>query len=61
MADKPTPIAFYTDTHIAKAVALQLRGHGIDVIRCEQVGLADASDVRHLEYATQHGRCGDYE
>lgn len=47
-------LRFYTDTHIPKQVALQLRQRGITVIRCEEVGLADASDVTHLEYAAQH-------
>jgi predicted nuclease of predicted toxin-antitoxin system len=29
---------------------------GVDVIRCEEVGLARASDVRHLTYATEDER-----
>lgn len=46
---------FYTDTHIPKVVAVQLRTHGIEVIRCEEVGLAEADDTEHLEYATAQG------
>ena len=54
--DEPVSLRFYTDTHIAKAVADQLRARGVDVVRCEEVGLAEASDVEHLEYATEQGR-----
>jgi hypothetical protein len=46
-------LSYYLDTHIAKAVAEQLRASGVDVIRCEEVGMADASDEDHLQYATQ--------
>lgn len=49
-------LKFYTDTHIPKAVATQLRSQGIDIIRCEEVGLAEADDTEHLEYATSQGR-----
>jgi len=33
-------LQLYTDTHIAKAIAEQLRAHGVDVVRCEEVGMA---------------------
>jgi predicted nuclease of predicted toxin-antitoxin system len=49
-------VRFYQDTHIAKAVALQLRDRGIDIVRCEEVGMAMASDEQHLEYAMREGR-----
>jgi hypothetical protein len=49
------PIRYYTDTHIAKAVAEQLRLRGVDVIRCEEVGLAEVSDQEHIAYAAEHG------
>lgn len=49
-------LRFYFDTHIAKAVAVQLRSRGVDVARCEEVGLAEADDTEHLEYATAEGR-----
>jgi hypothetical protein len=49
-------LRFYFDTHIAKAVAEQLRRQGVDVVRCEEVGLAEASDNVHLTYATQERR-----
>jgi hypothetical protein len=50
------PIKFYTDTHIAKAIAVQSRERGVDIIRCEDVNMASATDVQHLEYATAEGR-----
>jgi predicted nuclease of predicted toxin-antitoxin system len=49
-------IKFYLDTHIAKAVAVQLRARGVDVVRCEEVGMAEADDPVHLEYAAREGR-----
>lgn len=49
-------LRFYTDTHIAKQVAIQLREQGIEVIRCEEIGLAEASDEEHLEYAARDNR-----
>lgn len=48
-------LTFYFDTHIAKAVATQLRVKGVGVVRCEEVGMAEASDEDHLQYATEHG------
>lgn len=49
-------IRFYTDTHVPKQVAIQLRNRGIDVVRCQEVGLEDAEDVVHLEHATHEQR-----
>ena len=48
---------FYTDTHIPKQVAIQLRNKDIDVIRCEEVGLAEVDDETHLEYAITNKLC----
>lgn len=48
-------LTFYFDTHIAKAVAIQLRAKGVNVVRCEDVDMADAPDEKHLQYATEHG------
>ena len=50
-----TNLRFYFDTHIPRAVAVQLRQHGIEVVRCVEVGLAEVDDPEHLEYATAHG------
>lgn len=46
-------LKFYFDTHIAKAAATQLRAKGVEVIRCEEVNMAEASDEAHLTYATE--------
>jgi len=48
-------LTFYFDTHIAKACATQLRSQAIEVVRCEEVGMAEASDDDHLRYATENG------
>ncbi len=45
------PIKYYTDVHIHKAVVAQLRQRGVDIIHCEEVGMALADDPEHLEYA----------
>lgn len=49
-------LKFYTDKHIHKAVATQLRQRGVDVVRCEEVGMGDAKDHEHLEYALRENR-----
>lgn len=49
-------LKYYFDVHIPKAVARELRRRGIDVVRCQEAGLHDIGDPRHLEYATQQGR-----
>ncbi|MEQ8672098.1 MAG: DUF5615 family PIN-like protein [Aggregatilineales bacterium] len=49
-------LGFYTDTHVAKQIALQLRQKNVDIVRCEEVGMAEADDEAHLSYATAHGR-----
>lgn len=56
MSETTWSLKFYTDTHIAKAVAIQLRNRGVDIIRCEEVNMAEAEDIEHLEYATREGR-----
>ena len=49
------PFTFYLDTHIAGAVAEQLRRRGVRVIRCEEVHLETAKDIEHLTYAAENG------
>ena len=49
-------LKFYMDTHISKQVTLQLRQHGVDAIRCEEVGLSEADDETHLQYAADNER-----
>jgi predicted nuclease of predicted toxin-antitoxin system len=49
-------LKFFTDTHIAKQIAVQLDALGIDIVRCQDLGLEDASDQELLEYAVTHER-----
>jgi hypothetical protein len=49
-------LRFYTNTHTAKAIATQLKERGVDIIRCEDVGLAEVTDFQHLAYAAEHKR-----
>lgn len=49
-------IKFYFDVHIPTAVADQLRIRGVDVVRCQELGMHDASDVEHLERAVLEER-----
>lgn len=50
-----TELKFYTDTHLSRQIAVQLRKRGVSVVRCEEVGLAEADDEIHLQYATRGG------
>ncbi len=47
-------LRFYTDAHIDRQVAIQLRAKGVEVVRCEDVAMAEADDEAHLEYAAHH-------
>jgi hypothetical protein len=49
-------LKFYFDKHISKRAAIQLGNQGVDVVHCDDVGLAAASDPEHLEYATNDNR-----
>ena len=49
-------IKYFSDTHISKAVATQLRRRGVDIERSEDVGLSQAPDTELLVYATAQGR-----
>ena len=49
-------LKFYTDTHVYKQITIQLRTYEVDIVRCQEVGLEDADDETHLEYAAQHTR-----
>lgn len=54
-----TPMAvirYHFDQHCPKAVARGLRAYGFDVTTAREVGLAEASDLEHLEYARHTGR-----
>lgn len=52
----PISLKFYTDVHIPKQVALQLRKRGVDVVRRQDVAMDDARDLEHLAFATQEQR-----
>jgi Domain of unknown function (DUF5615) len=52
----PEPLKLYFDENVAKEIALQLRAKGVDVLRCQEVGLGEADDPIHLEYAIEQGR-----
>jgi Domain of unknown function (DUF5615) len=47
-------LRFYLDAHIDKQVAIQLRNQAVAVVRCQEVGLADAEDATHLQYASEN-------
>jgi Domain of unknown function (DUF5615) len=49
-------VRLYADTHIPKQVAIQLRQKDIDIVRCEEVELAEADDNKHWLYAQQEQR-----
>ncbi|MGB7342423.1 MAG: DUF5615 family PIN-like protein [Phototrophicaceae bacterium] len=51
-------LRLFTDTHIAKQIAIQLRDRGIDVIRLEELDDLpnSALDSEILEWATNHNR-----
>lgn len=49
-------IRFYLDVHVPHAVAIGLRRRGIDVIRVQEVGLADANDDEHMKFARREKR-----
>jgi hypothetical protein len=48
-------IKFYADTHIAKAVAVQLRLRGVDIVRCEEVDMTQVDDEA-LPWPRIHGQ-----
>jgi hypothetical protein len=52
----PGTLRLYSDVHIDKAVANQLRMHGVDIVRCQDVGMHHARDDEHLQYATDNHR-----
>lgn len=49
-------LKFFTDTHIAKQVTVQLKALGIDIVRCQDVSLEDADDIELLQYAIENER-----
>lgn len=49
-------LKLYTDGHIGLSIINQLKSRGVDIERCEDIGMKDASDIEHLNYATQNNR-----
>ena len=49
-------IQYYTDEHVAKAVARGLRRRGVDVLTCPEAGMLTAPDDDHLQLAMDQGR-----
>ncbi len=49
-------VRYYTDEHIARAVAAGLRLRGIDVLTAPEAGMLGASDEEHLALALTEGR-----
>ncbi len=55
MEDTPSKLKIFTDEHIDSAIVDQLRRAGIDVLRCEDIGMKSADDSELLTYAAQNG------
>ena len=49
-------VKFYTDEHVARAVARGLRHRGVDVLTVAEAGLLQAEDAAHLQFASQENR-----
>lgn len=49
-------VKYYTDEHVAKAVARGLRERGVDVLTATQAGMLGAPDEEHLQRATHEAR-----
>jgi hypothetical protein len=44
---------FYADSHVSYATLALLAGLGHQIIRCQQVGMANAKDYEHLQFAAE--------
>ena len=51
-----TPVRYFTDEHVAKAVAASLQKRSIDVLTLTEAGLLGADDGDLLVFARQEGR-----
>lgn len=49
-------VRFYTDEHVARAIAGGLRQRGVDVLTAAQARMLGASDEEHLHLAAREGR-----
>lgn len=49
-------VRYYTDEHVARAVASGLRTRGVDVLTLPEAGMLGATDEQHLDFAFREGR-----
>jgi predicted nuclease of predicted toxin-antitoxin system len=47
-------LKFFADENIAGPIAPQLRNKGVDIVRCQEVGLQGASDEEIFAYSVEH-------
>ena len=47
---------FYADEHIAKAIILELRQRGVDILAVQETGMLSASDAEHFKRAHNENR-----
>lgn len=50
------PTKYLADAHMAKVLVQELQSRGLDVLHCEEVGLAEVDDLSLLAYAAEHER-----
>lgn len=53
-ANAAQSISFYTDADLDGPIVKAAIQSGLPIIRCQDVGMTDASDHEHLEYASQN-------
>ncbi len=53
-ADTAQPITFYTDADLDGPIVKAAIQSGLSIVRCQDVGMTDASDREHLEYASKN-------
>lgn len=49
-------IAFYTDEHVGRSVAIGLRRRGVDMLTVPEADMRGATDIEHLKFAAREGR-----
>jgi predicted nuclease of predicted toxin-antitoxin system len=49
-------VALYLDADYDPLVARRQRSRGFDVVSAHEVGMSDANDAEHLDYAAHRGR-----
>ena len=56
MSEPPLFVALYTDSHITRILAKELKARGFDALSAHDVGNSDLDDADHLAYAAEHQR-----